>query len=105
MAESEWNRFKGSLLVLAGEADVVVPMQSVEFPVEETCNMLQQQKWSESLEMATYSGINHFPVIQASQTKWLEWVKDRFSGGVVSGSGCTKVVVEGFRTYYTECNP
>ncbi|KAK3938945.1 Alpha/Beta hydrolase protein [Diplogelasinospora grovesii] len=98
LAESGRKKFKGPLLVVAGEADIVVPLDTIEPAVDDTCSMLEQEQWNESLEMVTYSAMDHFPVIQASQMKWLLWVKDRLAGVPVSKAGCAKSVVNGFRT-------
>lgn len=98
LAETGRKRFKGPLLVVSGEADIVVPLDTVEPAVDDTCSMLEQGQWNESLEMVIYSAMDHFPSIQASQMKWLPWIKDRLSGVPVSKPGCVKSVVNGFRT-------
>jgi pimeloyl-ACP methyl ester carboxylesterase len=95
------KRFKGPLLVLAGDSDQVVSVRQMTSAVNDTCNMLKQEGWKESLEFVTYQDMNHFPVIQASSMKWLPWVKDRLSGKLVSGTGCVKSVADGFRTDFT----
>ncbi|KAH8890373.1 putative secretory lipase [Thozetella sp. PMI_491] len=101
MTQTGRKKFKGPLLVIAGEADIVVPPFTIESAVDDTCDMLKKQKWHESLEMVSYSAMNHFSVIQASEMQWLQWVKDRLSGVRVSGVGCTKKSVHGFRTDFS----
>lgn len=101
MAATGRRKFKGPLLILAGESDVVVPLQTIESSVQDTCTMLERGSWGESLEMVTYGGMNHFPVIQASQMKWLSWVKDRLSSKGQGTPGCVKSAVNGFRTQFT----
>jgi pimeloyl-ACP methyl ester carboxylesterase len=98
LSESGRKKFKGPLLVISGEADIVVPHDTVEPAVDDTCSMLTHEHWDESLEFVSYSAMDHFPSIQASQIKWLPWIKDRLSGVPVSKSGCVKSLVNGFRT-------
>jgi pimeloyl-ACP methyl ester carboxylesterase len=96
------KNFKGPLLVIAGENDVV-PIDFLEQSVDASCSASENQ----SLEMFTYQAMEHFPVIQASRTKWMSWIKDRVSGGdgdwTRRGTGvCGKnSLVEGFNTNYT----
>ena len=97
LSETGRRKFKGPLLVLAGEGDVIVTHDELEQAVKDTCAMDAAQNWNESLEMVSFSAMNHFPVIQASQFKWLEWIKARLAGEEVS-KGCRNSVVNGFRT-------
>ncbi len=84
------------------DSDVIVGITQVNSVVNDTCNMLKKEDWADaSLEFVTYEGMNHFPVIQASSSKWLAWVKDRLSGKSVPGTGCTRSVTTGFRTEST----
>lgn len=76
LAKAGREKFKGPLLVISGEGDVVIPTSTVEAAVDDTCSMLEAQKWDESLELIKYSAVDHFPSIQASQLQWLDWVKD-----------------------------
>lgn len=105
-AETGRKQFKGPLLVVAGDADLIVPHFAVESAVDDTCRTMVGGG-NESLEMVTYTDMNHFPVIQASEMKWLGWVKDRLTGKPLgqqasgSESGCVKTVVEGYRTNFT----
>ncbi|OKL58723.1 hypothetical protein UA08_06311 [Talaromyces atroroseus] len=101
LAESGRKQFKGPLLVVSGEADIVVPLDTVEPAVDDTCKMLKQEHWNESLEFVSYSAMDHFPSIQASQMKWLPWIKDRLSGAPGPRAGCLKNAVTGFRTENT----
>ncbi|KAB5540596.1 putative secretory lipase [Coniochaeta sp. 2T2.1] len=104
-AETGRKRFKGPLLVLSGEADIVIPSAAVQSAVDDTCNMLKSQGWDESLELITYGGMNHFPSVQASQNKWLEWIKERLSDGPGPYAGCTRSRVGGFRTEFMAQTP
>lgn len=105
LAETGRKRFKGPLLVLSGESDVVIPETAVRSAVEDTCSMLESQKWDESLELITYGGMNHFPTVQASQTKWLGWIKERLLGEPAPLAGCTTSRVSGLRTEFTPQTP
>ena len=99
LIETGIKEFKGPLLILAGESDVVVPLQVIESAVEDTCRMLEREHWNESLELVTYSKMNHFSVIQVSQLKWLAWVKERLSStDAPAKPGCVKSAVNGFQT-------
>ncbi|KUL82646.1 hypothetical protein ZTR_09081 [Talaromyces verruculosus] len=95
----KWSEtIKGPLLIVSGEADIVVPLDTVESAVDDTCTMLKQEHWNESLVLVTYSAMDHFPSIQASQMKWLPWIKDRLTGAPAPKAGCVKNAVNGFRT-------
>ncbi|KAK6439289.1 hypothetical protein LTR95_004507 [Oleoguttula sp. CCFEE 5521] len=95
--------FKGPLLIVAGEKDIVVTQDSVQSAVNDTCALLERRGNAESLQMITYQGMNHFPVIQASSAKWLQWVKHRLFDKAPEEviAGCRTDVVEGFRTEFT----
>lgn len=105
------KKFAGPLLLLQGASDSYSPYNesissSLLTTVQDTCDCLQREHWAESLEFVAYSGMDHFPIIQASQTKWLPWIKDRFSAQAPSlGSGCAISEVSGFRTEYTIPGP
>ncbi len=100
MVEVGRKKFRGPLLVLAGDIDIIVPFDSIASAVDDTCAMASKQNWDESLEMTTYQS-NHFPVIQSSQRKWMQWVKDRLDAGPSPKKGCTKNAVHGLRTEFT----
>ncbi|KAK2747879.1 hypothetical protein FQN55_004756 [Onygenales sp. PD_40] len=102
MIDTGRKKFKGPLLVLAAEKDTVVPLDSIVSVVDDTCQLSKREHWGESIEMVTYAGMNHFSVIQASQIKWLAWVKERLSSSPSHAKpGCVKSAMEGFRTQYT----
>ena len=96
------NKFKGPLLVIAGENDIV-PVDFLEQSVGASCRASGNQ----SLEMFTYQAMEHFPAIQASRTKWMSWIKDRIGGGNgdwahrLAGVCGKNSFVEGFNTNYT----
>jgi pimeloyl-ACP methyl ester carboxylesterase len=100
------HKFKGPLLVIAGSNDVI-PTELLEKAVDASCHA----SGKESLEMMIYEEMEHFPSIQASRMKWMEWVKDRIIGGDAAenayprrenGTCGKKTVVNGFNTNYTE---
>jgi hypothetical protein len=70
------KKFAGPLLVLHGGIDGIIPYNdtissSIVSTVQDTCDIMSKSKWSESLELVGYQNVAHFPVIQASQSKWL----------------------------------
>jgi pimeloyl-ACP methyl ester carboxylesterase len=73
---------KGPLLVLGGEIDDPVPLRFLESAYRASCQLKANNK--ESLEMVVYNGLNHFPLIDGSQRKWMDWIKARFDGEVVN---------------------
>ncbi|KAK9245496.1 Alpha/Beta hydrolase protein [Lipomyces tetrasporus] len=97
-SETGRKEFKGPLLVIAGKEDTIVPHFTIESAVDDTCSMTNNARSWEPLEMVTYANMDHFPVIQASELKWLNWVKDRLTGKPLSQHGCVKNVMEGYRT-------
>lgn len=96
------KKFKGPLLTILGENDVI-PVAVLEQAVDATCKVSKD----ESLEMVTYQGAEHFPVIQTSHMKWMGWIKDRISGCDVNDDSAkveicgTKSVIAAFNSNYT----
>jgi pimeloyl-ACP methyl ester carboxylesterase len=97
VATSGRKRFQGPLLVVTGDKDAADSVESVGSAFNVTCTMNKQNNWNQSLEMVTYAGVDHFPIIQASQLLWLDWVKARLSGKEVPKPGCKASAVDGFR--------
>ncbi|KAF4459769.1 secretory lipase [Fusarium albosuccineum] len=95
------KQFAGPLLVLSGKSDHVVRQEGIEAAVKDTCNLAGKSGAKQSLEHVTYSEMDHFPVIQASQMKWMGWIKDRLSGKRLETKGCSSEVEPGFRTDHT----
>ncbi|KAL1868936.1 hypothetical protein Daus18300_005772 [Diaporthe australafricana] len=60
--------FKGPLLVMSGDLDSITNINSLKETVKDTCKASEARNASENLEFAEYTGQNHFPVIQASQS-------------------------------------
>ncbi|KAL2835324.1 Alpha/Beta hydrolase protein [Aspergillus pseudoustus] len=100
------KEFRGPLLVIVGEEDAL-PLDMLEEDVERTCKVRGNE--GQALEMMSYAGMEHFPVIQASRTKWMGWIKERVSAPSNSNSVrrgqdgvCgEKSVVQGFNIEYT----
>ena len=100
------KKFKGPMLVLVGEADEVVNADLVKTTVQDTCAFSQREHQRESIEFIEYSAMDHFPVIQASQEKWMGWIKERLGEGwPVWGGHCSTSRVEGFRTTKVGSSP
>ncbi|KAM5349831.1 hypothetical protein ACJ41O_006336 [Fusarium nematophilum] len=95
--EAGRKAFAGPLLVLSGESDHVVRQEGIEAAVKDTCDLTGK---SEGLEHVTYHEMDHFPVIQASQMKWMGWIKERLAGKKVR-KGCSSEVTPGLRTEHT----
>ncbi|KAK1750349.1 Alpha/Beta hydrolase protein [Echria macrotheca] len=102
-------KFKGPMLVIGGGLDTVVSVDGIKTVVNATCSAIKgpgpKGVATESLEMVTYETANHFPQIQASQSKWLEWVKDRFMGAAAPKAGCTSSSIAGLRSEFTFQTP
>lgn len=69
------KKFKGPLLVIAGDRDVI-PVDEIQQNVKASCQVSGDQ----GLEFLTYSDMEHFPIIQASRMKWMGWIKEKISG-------------------------
>lgn len=82
---------------MSGDLDAITDINSLKETVTVTCEALESGGFQESVHFVEYIGMNHFPIIQASQGKWLGWARERFfsSGGV--NSGCSMEFIEGFR--------
>jgi pimeloyl-ACP methyl ester carboxylesterase len=98
--------FAGPLLILAGDndgSDAVIPFDgpfssSILSTTHKLCDMMEQGGWGQSLEVVGYKNANHFTLIQASENRWLTWVKDRLNGATTSPpSGCAFGKQESFR--------
>ncbi|KAK3331349.1 putative secretory lipase [Apodospora peruviana] len=101
------RKFKGPLLVVAADADGITSYDTVKTAFKETCAVVKtigdKGCRGESLEVVTYKGVSHFPLLQASQARWLDWIKARLVGGTegVAAAGCTNKTVEGVRQEFT----
>jgi pimeloyl-ACP methyl ester carboxylesterase len=100
------KKFAGPLLVLVGEIDSTIPSELIEEVVDETCKLTEKSYDNEELHFMKFGQMNHFPLIQASQHVWMDWIKDRLSSGSknsrkLSKPQCKKTVVPGFRTNST----
>lgn len=100
------KRFAGPLLVLVGELDSTIPAEKIEEVVDETCTLIENSPDNEQLEFMTFGQMNHFPLIQASQHVWMDWIKDRLSPGSTNcrkpaQPKCKKTLIPGFRTAST----
>lgn len=102
--------FKGPVVIFAADVDEIISYEVVKGAVAETCAAMKGKGKGEELEFVTYRGSNHFPIIQASQQRWLGWVREKLfddSEGVGGRrghgvGGCkTNEVVEGFRQEFT----
>ena len=94
------RQFAGPMLLLVGGDDAVLP-SNVLVAADQSCAVPSNK--AQSLEVVTYAAMGHFPVIQASRTKWMAWIKDRVRGHKGSARpGCgRKSVVTGFNTNAT----
>lgn len=89
--------FRGPLLIMSGDLDAITDIDSLKETVTDTCEALDSGASQESLHFVEYIGLNHFPVIQASQGKWLSWARERFFSSGDANVGCSAEVVRGFR--------
>lgn len=89
--------FRGPLLIMSGDMDAVADIENLRETVSDTCGVNGSGGLQESLQFVEYTGINHFPVIQASQSRWLGWARERFFSSDAANSGCSTEVVQGFR--------
>ncbi|KAH7308966.1 Alpha/Beta hydrolase protein [Stachybotrys elegans] len=99
------KEFAGPLLVIAGGADSAVPVGFIEKAVDATCAAVDNA----DLEFVVYEGQDHFPVIQASQSYWMQWIKDRLHGPKPCRSAerprpasCVKRNVSAFRAQFNQ---
>jgi alpha-beta hydrolase superfamily lysophospholipase len=66
----------GPMLVLQGEADTTVPESVTTEAVNKTCQAFPRS----DIEYIRAAGVDHVPMMYATQTIWLEWIADRFAG-------------------------
>ena len=81
--------FAGSLLVIQGTADPVIPGVVTDRIVNTTCELFPER----NLEYQRYEGATHVPVMYAAQRHWLQWIEDRFAGRRLR-RGCTTKTVQ-----------
>ena len=88
------KRFAGPMLVLQGQNDSAVPYPVTTTAVDETCELYPDS----DLEYATFAGVDHVPVLFASQRVWLNWIAARFDGREVV-RGCRRTNYSSARPY------
>ncbi len=71
---------RGPILVLAGEADPIVPVGGVRATFLQACHAGQQ------VTLRTYPGLDHHGVMVKSLPEQLAWIATRFRGGTVSSN-------------------
>ena len=86
--------FAGPMLVIQGEADAAVPFPVTTAAVSRTCELYPDS----ALEYATFAGVDHVPVLFASQRLWLDWIGARFAGQEVA-KGCQRQNYSSARPY------
>ncbi|RDW61813.1 uncharacterized protein DSM5745_10485 [Aspergillus mulundensis] len=91
------KRIEGPLLVIAGEEDVV-PVGMLRDAVQTTCKVSENR--NQSLELVTYEGMGHFPVIQASRALWMRWVKERVTDRADAGEDMAAPGMNGSQSHY-----
>lgn len=100
------KRFAGPLLILAGDldgSDGIIPFNgpypsAVLTTVHQLCDLMEKGGWDHSLQVVGFESAAHFPVIQASESMWLDWIKQRFkSASPAPPSGCSIKMMEAFR--------
>jgi len=64
----------GPLLVIAGEADQTVPIESVRATVQKACRN------GIALSFRSYPGLDHDPTMDRSTPDQLAWIRDRLAG-------------------------
>ena len=84
----------GPLLVLQGTADMTVFFPVTTAGVNETCVLYPDSQ----LQYMTFAGVDHVPVMYASQRLWLKWIADRFAG-VELPRGCQQSNITAARQY------
>lgn len=83
----------GPLLVIHGEADMVLGFEATTRAIDKTCELYPRVQ----LEFAALANVTHVPAMYASQRTWLKWIEDRFAG-VPTPHGC-------HRTNYSSARP
>ncbi|KAH6611459.1 hypothetical protein Trco_001479 [Trichoderma cornu-damae] len=102
------NQIAGPLLVMAGASDSAVSLKYVQALVQETCDANSKGRNPPSIEFFTYEGQDHFPLIQASHSHWMQWIKDRLHEASKDKptkalpGGCSKHTVEAFRSEFNQ---
>jgi pimeloyl-ACP methyl ester carboxylesterase len=79
------RQIAGPMLVLEGTMDSLFPVTDA--VVNATCTAFPES----GIECAIFEGMDLVPTLFTSQTLWLDWIWQRFTGeGVVGGNGCKK---------------
>ena len=76
--------FAGPLLVLQGTNDVYTPYQNAKPVIDDTCDMFPHS----DLEWLVVNGTGHVPTLLATQSRWLQWIEDRFRERPIQKLGC-----------------
>lgn len=100
------KRFAGPVLLIAGDAngsDGIIPYDgpyssALLTTIHDLCHLMDEGEWKQSLEVVGFKNATHFPLIQASENSWLDWIKRRLSNAAPAPpSGCSIGSVEAFR--------
>ena len=70
------RRIGGPLLVIQGEADEAINVNTTSSAVEKTRKSFPDSQ----LQYHTIPGVTHVPAMYAGQRIWLDWIADRFRG-------------------------
>ncbi|KAI9158167.1 secretory lipase [Paramyrothecium foliicola] len=69
------KEYEGPLLVLQGTRDNVTPDVAVSLAVNRTC----EEQPGQHLEYVIANGVDHVPIMYATQQIWLDWLDARFA--------------------------
>ncbi|KAL8807057.1 MAG: hypothetical protein Q9223_004271 [Gallowayella weberi] len=78
--ENGGKRTSGALLIIHGETDDRLSIETTVKAVEDTIDAYPESQ----LEFIRCPEISHVPALQASQRVWMDWITDRFAGREVS---------------------
>ena len=98
------REISGPLLVVNGEIDPAMNVATTVSAAEKTAQAFPDSR----IQLATFPGVTHDPVLFASQRIWLDWIAERFNGVEVK-RGCERIHIpepkhKPLATYQTEMN-
>lgn len=98
------KRFAGPMLIQTGDnvqpgdmggSDGIIPFDapvpsSLVSITDRLCNLMAESDWDQSLQVVGYKAAYHFALINAGQTMWMDWIKQRLNAAYPRPpSGCS----------------
>ncbi|KAH8894454.1 putative secretory lipase [Thozetella sp. PMI_491] len=83
--------WKGPILLIQGTEDIAANYNTSLNTFRSTC-----EKYPGNFEFVTVPKTGHFPCMEATRQRWLDWIEARFEKTAIKQDGCVENVAESF---------